>query len=468
MLELGIAIVVALALVAAGDWRSGALLVIVIGFAQDVLRKLAPGEPVVFTALVAVMFFAAFIGLAGRGMPLSFKPVYNWHPKLRAPLTLFFALSVVQIVVAYVKTKSLQIAGIGILEYVAPFVGLLFAFMYGLKSERVVVLFKVYVALAAVMAIGIFLEVWGYKSDALGSVGVGIYVYPTTGEKLLLPSGFFRSAENAAWHTAGGLAILIMLVVSRNWRLPVWSAIGLGLLLFAAMLLTGRRKALVEVVMFVMVYGGALLYFRRGASKLALFLVLAGIVAVAVQTLLIPQEEQATYRPYLDRTSNVVEEAWLRFKLMTVGLLEGAIHQNGFFGAGAGTGGQGAQHFGGGAQLVGGGAEGGLGRIAAELGVPGLISALWLGLAFVRSGWQTLKATGASSGARHAMTEGYAAFLLVNVVVFLTASQIFGDPFVVIMLGFMSGFLLSSPTAVATVASSGKTTDAVGLAARAG
>lgn len=129
---------------------------------------------------------------------------------------------------------------------------------------------------------------------------------------------------------------------------------------------------------------------------------------------------------------------------MTVDMFEYVIAQNGFFGSGAGTGSQGAQHFGGGAVLVGAAAEGGLGKVLAELGVPGLILLAWIMTAAVRYIWKAAdKVRGDENVA--ALSYGVLAFLMANAIVFTTAHQIFGDVNILTILGLLLGVLLRGP-----------------------
>ena len=129
---------------------------------------------------------------------------------------------------------------------------------------------------------------------------------------------------------------------------------------------------------------------------------------------------------------------------MTIDMFEYVIAQNGFFGSGAGTGSQGAQHFGGGAVLVGAAAEGGLGKVLAELGVPGLLLLVWILAAVGAYVW---KAAARIRGDENvaALSYGILAFLAANGIVFTTAHQIFGDVNILIILGLLLGILLRSP-----------------------
>jgi hypothetical protein len=441
------------ALVAFQRPGAGLLLTLLVGFAQDPVRKVLPNEPVLMTAAIVVIFAATALGAFARGLPLSLEPVFRLHPGLRVPTTLFLALCAVQIGVTLVRTFSPQLVAIGVIEYLAPAAGLVFAYAYGTDRMRVVRFLSLYVVGVAVLATGVYLDVFGVSSKLLDPVGVGVHIYTSTG-KLELPSGFFRAAESAAWHSAAGLCLLVVLVVSRFWRWGWTSAVLLGLHLAGAILLCGRRKAIVEVLVFVGVYGALLALYRRGATKLAAFLFAAGLAAFGFQWFLISEERRDIYRPYLERSADLGDELFARFELMTVDLVRGAIYENGWLGSGAGMGGGGAQYFGGGVTAVGGGGESGIGRIAAELGVLGLVLAFWLTIALFVATRRILTWCGRNAD-EHSMAEGFGAFLVANLLVFATAAQIFGDPMVLLMLGMLCGFMLAAPPRVRASAVAG-------------
>jgi hypothetical protein len=128
---------------------------------------------------------------------------------------------------------------------------------------------------------------------------------------------------------------------------------------------------------------------------------------------------------------------------MTVDTLPYVIEQNGFLGSGAGSGSQGAQYFGGGSDRVGLAAEGGLGKVLAELGVPGLLIVLWLVFKILAYTWQTLTIVARGDTHIARLTMGLASFLAANSIVFITAHQAFGDLFVLLILGFILGFIFA-------------------------
>ena len=93
-------------------------------------------------------------------------------------------------------------------------------------------------------------------------------------------SGFMRSSEVAAWHMATALCFLIILNVASTNRnsLPISALV--GLLLFLAIVLTGRRKMIVQVVQFCAIYGVLFYYFKRSLSLSTLILAFLFIAAL--------------------------------------------------------------------------------------------------------------------------------------------------------------------------------------------
>ena len=99
---------------------------------------------------------------------------------------------------------------------------------------------------------------------------------------------------------------------------------------------------------------------------------------------------------------------------------------------------------GGGEEIIGLAAEGGLGKILAELGVPGFLAIIWLGICFAIYVWKTLGELPRGNEPRAQLTLGLAAFIAVNAVVFASAHQVFGDIFVLLMIGACLGFVVAS------------------------
>ena len=179
---------------------------------------------------------------------------------------------------------------------------------------------------------------------------------------------------------------------------------------------------------------------------MAILLLIVGLsFAVLSNSYLFRDEVVTGFQPYFQREASVRQEAPERFYNMTIGSFRWVIAQNGILGSGAGTGSQGAQHFGGGSDIVGGAAEGGLGKILAELGLPGLGLFLWMGTALFRYFWRLMASFKRDEPIRARLFYGVISFLLANAAVFVTAHQVFGDPFVLVIIGWLLGFVLAIP-----------------------
>lgn len=439
---LALPIVLGLIALSLSNWRAGILCAVSVGFAQDVLRKATPGEPVHLVLLAVVVFGLAAAGAVSRGMPLSLRPLTRIHPHLHFPLTAWVVLVLLQCGHTLVKTGSVYLAAIGMIAYLLPVFTLVVAFHFGSRTQDMRRLLTAYVALAAVMGSGVYLEVFGFDWALLKPVGEGLYIYPTYFSELRLPQGFYRTPEVAAWHMTTALCMLSVLVLSRSWRYSIVTAVLLCLFLLFAVLFTGRRKMVVELFVFAALYGTFAVLLKAGAARLGRFVALAA-VATTITIFLLSDDVGESVSARFDRTTVSVSEIVDRLRLMTTKTFGSIVQHNGFFGSGAGTGSQGAQHFGGGVALVGGAAEGGIGKLVAELGIPGLAVSILLLYALARSFRELLRP--GSTHREHMLRSGLIAFLAVQFPVFAGAAQIYGDPFVLLVLGLLIGIVLASP-----------------------
>jgi hypothetical protein len=425
------------------DWRKGIFISIIVGFIQDPIRKITPDEPLYLTTLVGLFVMMSFLGAKMKRQQSSIQKIDIWK-FMKKPLTTFIIFVFIQSAVAFYATQSLIITVIGLIAYLSPLPTLLLAYNYSTNEENIFTFIKFYLFISTLMLSGIYLSYFGFDWQILKSVGVGLFAYdPTAGRLELLP-GFLRAPEVAAWHAGASICLLIILFVSQKHnRSSIFLAVLLSVFFMFALILTGRRKAIMEIIMFISAYGFFLFYFKRGAAKLAFFLFFLGLALVLFMNMQFFSGETSVINPYYQRSLHVQTELTDRLYNMTIGSFKWVIERNGFFGSGAGTGSQGAQHFGGGSVITGDAAEGGLAKIMAELGVPGFLIFLWLGFSLFRYLWRIINQVKDIQIAN--ITFGLSAFLLANTVVFMTAHQVFGDLFVLLIIGWMLGFILSIP-----------------------
>lgn len=433
--------------IAMQNWRFALLACVPVGFIQDTLRKIIPGEPVVLLATVVGAMGLVFIAASSRIGHVRLQPLMLGNQRLHQLLVLFITLVSLQAFMTLVRFGSPILAGIGMLSYLAPIPALWLTFHYVRQEADIENFLKTYLCIATIVAISIFLSLLGFDWQILDEVGTGLNIYDRFQRRYIeAHSGLLRAAEVAAWHMGAAACLAVILAVSNNrlqWYL--WTS-PLLLLFVSSGLLTGRRKMFVAFVAFLGVYSLMIFYSRQHSAKRAVIAIFAGIVVLlATAFVASPPQSFADLMPYLQRSSSGFGDITERFNNLGIASIGWAINRVGYFGLGAGTGSQGAQHFGGGAVLVGGSAEGGLGKIVAELGVPGLLLVIVLSATLARHLWRILRAVEQQDSRIARLTFGLSALLLVNIPMFIAASQIFGDPFVLLILGSCLGFILASP-----------------------
>jgi hypothetical protein len=447
------ALVLPAALVALVDWRKGMLALIVVAFLQDPARKLELDRPVYFTLLAGVVFAVAYLRAQ---VQTRFRPsqIPGWKQFLRTPFMLLLVLLAAQAANGMVRYGNPVIVGIGALSYLAPLPALFAGYHFALKrgQKGIEQWLTWYLVAALVVLPSIVLEYAGVDWPTLGDVGEGFQMYQD-GAVLTAHSGFFRASEMAAWHTASAVCLLMLLSSIRRISIKrVVVVVAIIVALLAIGILTGRRKIFVEIAIFMSVYVSLLAAFGKGGVKLAIGAIAGGLLSYVLVVWLVDEQPSGLpglgavgYQHYAERSASVGLDISDRFISLGLEPVQWAVQGFGWLGGGLGVASQGAQHFGAGAEVFGGAGEGGLGKITAELGVPGLAIALWFGFAALRYGWHVLlfNSERATSVAR--LAYGLVAFLIANLAVFSVATQLFGDLFVLLILGTIAGFFLATP-----------------------
>jgi hypothetical protein len=337
------------------------------------------------------------------------------------------------------------LALIGVISYLTPIPILLLSYYYPKNVEDIKKLSVFYIGMCILASSGVYLDYFGIHLPALRQVGPGLTIYDL-GIILKPYPGFLRSPEVMAWHTALGTCILAVLFMWTNKVKVRFGCVVLILFLIIAGVLTGRRKILIQVILFLTFYGFLIMYSQQNVRKLFTYgILLIGIfTALALKTWL-PSEKFSEFNLYWQRGMTVFSDAPTRLEKLGLGSIEWAFRRGGFFGKGAGTGSQGAQHFGGGQVLVGGSSEGGIGKIIVELGIPGLILALWVVAAFMLYFWRISTRVHSEDRQSALLAYGFIAFLAGSMFLFIIASQAYGDPFILLILGWIAGSVLSVP-----------------------
>lgn len=433
--------------VAAGNWRYAFLMVLLLGFSQDVIRKLTPGEPVELVLLSSVMVVVAVLVAMSRVGVINLRPLTNGDKSAVIVLTGFIALVFMQALMSFVRYKSVTIPAIGLISYLAPVPAIWLAYKYVRAVPDLVRFVRLYVLLASIVAVSIVLEKVGVKSRLFEEVGAGLVIYDVRVGLLEAYNGFMRTPEVAAWHLGAAACFLIILAVSTRRAAMRWITPPLVIGLLTVAMLTGRRKVLIVVASFAVLYFALMMYFRQrsGTRAMAVF-ALTGVVVLTGSAAMVP--EKTTVDPYVGRGVSVFADATGRFEQFGINAIGSALQSAGPWGLGAGAVGQGSQYFGGAQGAVRGAAEGGLGKVVAELGVPGLVLLILSALFVVRRVRQVLSEVANRDPDLLRFCLGLLAFCAGNVPVFAGAAQIYGDPFVLFILGTCMGFVLAGPRVI--------------------
>lgn len=456
MLEISLLILFVFSVAAMTNWRWGFALCTLMAMLQGPLRKLVAEQPVYFVMFVGVVFGAALFGALLKRVPLLPRHIDGWRKSVGIPFQLFLLLVIAQAVHSLVTLGSPIISGIGLLSYLAPMPAIALAYQFALRQGTIGIRrwMRFYVIVATLSITTVFIEYLGFNWTILGQVGSDMMI--SYGDSQFKGnSGIFRATEIAAWHASAIACFSFILFWGRRFTI---SRIILALLFIALLvglgILTGRRKMIIQVVIFLSTYIGLITWFRRGNGKVAVLSFVLGIVGyIAVAGWWAPDpgdkffvqsnQNSANANIMRERTQTVFSEVPERIRLLGIEPISWAIEEYGWLGAGLGVGSQGAQHFG---AKGSGAAEGGLGKLTLELGVPGLLLALWLLFAFSRYIWRLLAYLTKNAPAHANLGYGLVAFMFANVAAFAVATQAYGDIYILLTLGFSLGFLLALPT----------------------
>ncbi|HSH88951.1 MAG TPA: hypothetical protein VK996_03145 [Ramlibacter sp.] len=465
MTQLTLALVMLAGILTMLDWRKGMLICVLVGVAQDPLRKLAPGQPVYYVVLVGLIFGIAWMRAALMRVPLGPSVIHGWRQNLKVPFTLFIVLVLAQAMHTVLRYGSFYMAAIGLLVWLAPIPAVVLAYQYamrrGLAGVRRWML--VYICVALLALSGVYFEYVGFDWRTLGEIGEGQIIYDV-GTVLKAHSGFFRASEIAAWHTATIACFVFMLSLGKRPTLMrVAFALAIIALLVSLGILTGRRKMLVEITIFLSAYLFLVAWLQRGMARVAMVVLFIGFAGyVAIVGFVAPDLVQSSYSKrmtldsaermggYAVRGQSVFADLPKRVNDVGLQPVISAVETFGWFGAGLGTGSQGTNEIAQAHNIDRWASEGGLGKIAMELGVAGLALGVWLLVALARHLRGQLAAIAKISPEHTRIAYGLVAFIVANGATFTVATQAYSDLFVLLILGWCVGFLLAMPPLAAS------------------
>ncbi len=436
--------------------------VLLIGFLQDPFRKLVQGEPIYFIVMVGVVFGLLLLKTLSReGVAGMVSPFTSWVDYIRSPISFFIGILAIQFFHSIFRWGNILVSLIGLISYIAPFLAIIVGYYAVNNLSDVRKFMKVYVAFGLLVGVTVALSFVGFELSIFREVGAGLKIYDQ-GTVLRSFSGIMRTGEIAAWHLATTSCFIVILYSTSKRRPSILIVSVLVLFLLLVIAFTGRRKMLMLVSLFGVFYLFGFFYFRKTLSFVAVFCSCSLVFTLwAGFEYIFPGGYSSDVQNYLARGSSVYTSASSRFLELGLNPLKWAFDRVGLLGGGLGIASQGA-HFFQASSIAGGSGEGGLGKVMVELGLPGLLIILWLMISMARYVFRCLNLAAQSFVTPQllVLVLGASILLLVNAMTFTVATQVYGDIFILLVLGLISGFVFALPKfVVSSMNESSATTD---------
>jgi hypothetical protein len=416
------------------DWRRAWLLVMLCGVIQDPVRKVTGDSPVYISFLV-VALYAALIFSARNDMMAYAGEFTRRFRSISTGIAGFIVLLLIAAInglVTYGFDKW-PAPAISLVTYLIPIIAALFGYTWLQREESMLRFLRIYSAITSVALIGTVLEYFRFPSRLLGLVSFeGDYIRHLPGIQVRMLSGLYRSPDVMAWHAGMLTAIGIGMVLHSGMRrqMLLWSGVA-AWGLFNCMI-AGRRKAVYFVAVFIAVF---LWRYIRHAKTSQIFATLGLVVVLA--TVLSQLSSSEGTNVYTRSAIATRGELGQRF--------EGGVMQTfrevGYMGAGLGTATQGVHHLLGSNSI--GWQEGGLGKVAIEVGLPGILMLFFMVIIVGRM-LLVLTRIGDVPGSSQFLRVMLFALVVANVAGFIGSAQAYNDAVLALTAGFLVGGLFAS------------------------
>jgi hypothetical protein len=420
-------------LAAMRDWRRGWLLLPLFGILQDPVRKMTAGTPVVISFSIMALYVAVLIGARStliahlRELSRRFGTVYLAF----MPVAFFLLLALVNGLSTF-GLQAWQVPALSLALYVAPIPAIVVGYAFLQREEALYRFFRIYAALTSFALVGTVMEYFRVRLPVIGIVGMQFdYIRHLGGLQIRLLSGFYRAPDIMSWHAAMLTAIALIMAIRAGSRRPIW--IGAAAWGFLNCILSGRRKSVYFVLAFAAVFVWR--YFRRLQIRQLVALAMVVLSIGAIMQSLASDEMTSVYTRGA-RASN------LEIAYRLEGGVRETFRQFGLMGAGLGAATQGTYHLAAGRRKVG-WQEGGLGKLAVELGLPGLLAVAVFGFVLLRM-LLRLTAIGDVPGSSQLARVGLFSLFIANVVTFAASAQAYTDGVLALMTTFLTGCLLAT------------------------
>lgn len=419
------------------DWRRGVPLLVLTGVLQDPARKLTPNQPVAMTMSVIVIYVAIMIASQAR-LQRALGEFTKRFSGIWAALGLtFFFIGLAAVNGLITNGVGLwRVPMISLFIYLAPLPAVLIGYMYLDREETLYRFLMLYSIVTSAALVGTVLEYIRFDSHVLGMVKqTGDYIRYLPGMEVRMLSGFYRGPDIMAWHAATLTCIGIAMVVRAGiQRSALWWSLVASWGCYNA-IISGRRKAVYFIAVFAAVFIWR--YFRQLKTQHVIgFAVAAIAIAFVIHEVSSHQESSVYTRAALTTQQEVTDR-------LEGGLFD-TIRQFGYLGAGLGVATQGAYHVADdSATVVTGWQEGGLGKLAVELGVPGLLAVAFLvwRVFFTMNRIARFPDLPGTSQLGRAMLF---ALIVANILNFAASAQAYSDPVLTLLTAFLAGCLFAT------------------------
>lgn len=421
--------------IALRDWRRGWLIAIVCGILQDPARKLTPGTPVVMSFSIVAVYAAMLVAARRELLPNARELTRRFPAVASGAVLVLFVLAIAALNgLATFGLQNWEAPMLSLFIYLSPIPAVIVGYVYLQREELLYRFFRFYAAITSVALIGTILEYRGAAWRVLGLVGFQWEYYRhLPGMQIRLLSGFYRAPDIMSWHaatlTAIGIAMALRAGVSRR-AIPWLAVAGWG---FLNCMLGGRRKAIYYVVAFTLVFLWR--YFRRLRVAQIVALIAAVVLLAAIVRNLASDTDTSVYARGAATTRGEI------FQRLEGGVIE-TFRQFGLLGAGLGTATQGVYHLVPAGTRVG-WQEGGLGKLAMELGFPGFVAVILFGIALIRLLLRLTRIGDVPGSSQFARVTLFA-LVTANAVNFAASAQAYTDPVLTLLTAFFAGCLFAT------------------------
>lgn len=421
------------------DWRLGPFFIILIVAVQDPIRKMAPGAPGWLILSIVPVFLAMAVGLAQA------RPKWLWGFALREPSIFRAALFLgiwmlvpLMLSITLYGMGGIQLGILGFLFYGVALWAIVLGFHFGMNAEGVRQACSWFVVITSIMLIGVPIDYAGIYPHwlALGTDAMGMEWVRYTGDSSIeLFAGFYRSPDIMGWHsTMAAMVAMVLALTTRSRKMRVfWLMIAAWALV--GTFLCGRRKFFYMIPVFLLVLAWLeRARWRSLVPRMGVAVAFATVLFIVIFKSVGIQGVGAYYFSTANEALDRAEQHGVNSVIMT-------FRQSGFLGKGLGSAATGAHHLS--TTSTGAWQEGGLDRLAVELGLPGLLLASWFGFLLLRRQCRICSRLARTSGLEANLHSGLCAIVVANGASFVVSGQIFGDPFVGFFLALLMGSILA-------------------------